>query len=120
VNGKIIQIAIPVLDFAKAKEFYEAVFGWEVDVDTFPNYALVKWENEISLGFFKADVMPKPGINMIFEVTNIEESVNKIIEKEGEIIQDVHKMGNKLGALFKDCFGNRFRLMSKDIFEETK
>ncbi|OLS26606.1 MAG: hypothetical protein HeimC2_14450 [Candidatus Heimdallarchaeota archaeon LC_2] len=114
MNGKIIQIAIPVLDYVKAKEFYENVFGWEVDIETFPNYALVKWEDTISLGFFKADIIPQPGINMIFEVNDIEKTVEEIKSKEGEIIKDVHKMGDKLGVLFKDCFGNRFRLISKE------
>lgn len=113
MNGKIIQIAIPVLNFEKAKEFYENVFGWEVDVDSFPTYALVKWKEKLSLGFFKADIMPKPGINMIFEVENIDQTVEKIRNQDGEIIQDIHKMGDKLGVLFKDCFGNRFRLISK-------
>jgi predicted enzyme related to lactoylglutathione lyase len=114
VNGKIIQVAIPVLDFEKAKEFYESVFGWEVDLDTYPNYALVKWDSEISLGFFKADIIPKPGINLIFEVVDIETTVSAIRENDGEIIQDIHKMGKKYGALFIDSFGNRFRLLTKD------
>lgn len=113
MNGKIIQIAIPVTDFLIAKKFYESVFGWEVDIISFPNYALVKWEHEISLGFFKADIMPSPGINMIFEVENIETCVEQIRSQDGEIIQDIHKMGEKFGVLFKDSFGNRFRLLSK-------
>lgn len=113
MNGKIIQIAIPVLDFDIAKKFYEKVFNWEVDVDSFPNYALVKWEDKLSLGFFKADVMPQPGINMIFEVEDIDKVVEEIKNQNGEIIKDIHKMGAKLGVLFKDCFGNRFRLISK-------
>ncbi|MHA2098040.1 MAG: VOC family protein [Candidatus Kariarchaeaceae archaeon] len=117
MNGKITQIAIPVLDFNKAKQFYEALFGWNVDIETFPNYALVKWESDLSLGFFKADVMPQPGINMIFEVDNIEDCTETIQQHEGEIIQDIHKMGDKLGVLFKDCFGNRFRLISKETTE---
>lgn len=117
MNGKITQIAIPVLDFEKAKEFYENVFGWTVDTESFPNYALVKWENNLSLGFFLADIIPEPGINMIFEVEDIEQTVKDIVNQEGEIIKDSHKMGNKLGALFKDCFGNRFRLISKGIVE---
>ncbi|MCE7734035.1 MAG: hypothetical protein GPJ54_04095 [Candidatus Heimdallarchaeota archaeon] len=113
MNGKITQIAIPVLDFEKAKQFYENVFGWEVDVDSFPNYALVKWEDKLSLGFFKADVMPQPGINMIFEVEDIDNAVQEIRKQNGDIIQEIHKMGDKLAVLFKDCFGNRFRLITK-------
>ena len=117
MNGDIIQIAVPVLDFKKAKIFYEYVFKWDVDIESFPNYALVKWEKELSLGFFKADLIPQPGINIVFEVMDIEKTIEKIIKQEGVILKDTHKMGNKLGALFKDCFGNRFRLISKETIE---
>ena len=49
INGTINQISIPVTDFIKAKEFFEAVFNWNVDIEKYPNYAIVKWNNSMSL-----------------------------------------------------------------------
>jgi len=115
IEGEINQISIPVTDFEVAKEFYENLFGWEVDIELYkPNYAIVKWENTLSLGFYPSKNIITGGPMLIFSVASIDKSIELIKNGNGKILQDKHPMSEgQFGVVFQDPFANRFRLIGK-------
>ena len=114
INGSINQISIPVSDYMKAKEFFEATFGWDVDIETYPSYAIVKWENDMSLGFYKSENIEPKGPMIVFSVRDIDLTIKNLVNSGGTILQEKHSMSDgEFGVVFKDIFGNRFRLKGK-------
>ncbi len=53
--GSIVHIEIPTTDFQKSKAFYEALFGWKVQIDTVMNYAMFETSAPPGGGFVKWD-----------------------------------------------------------------
>ncbi|MFQ5977571.1 MAG: VOC family protein [Candidatus Heimdallarchaeota archaeon] len=116
IEGSVNQISIPVDNFEQAKEFYEKVFRWEVDIQKYPNYAIVNWENSMSLGFYKSKNIVTGGPMLVFSVNNIDDTCEKIKEAGGEIVQQKHAMSDgNYGIVFKNVFGNRFRASGKSL-----
>ena len=110
-NGEINQISIGVTDFQAAKKFFELVFQWTVDIEKYPNYAIVDWDNPMSLGFYKTENIITGGPMLVFSVNDIDTTITKVQEAGGEILQNKHPMSdNEFGCVFKDIFGNRYRL----------
>ena len=42
MTSTVNHVEIPVIDLKKAAKFYKAIFEWEIDLDTMPNYGLVE------------------------------------------------------------------------------
>jgi predicted enzyme related to lactoylglutathione lyase len=55
----IVHIELPSTDLAKSKAFYEALFGWKVQIDTVMNYASFETGGELGGGFMKWDKITK-------------------------------------------------------------
>jgi predicted enzyme related to lactoylglutathione lyase len=108
-------VEIPVLDLKKGKEFYETIFEWEVDLETMPNYGLVEIKGAASIGFFVVEKIPEHGINVVFEVEDIEQMLMKITETGGKVKREKYQIAPEIGysAQFLDCFGNEFGLFSQ-------
>ena len=108
-------VEIPVTDLKKAKEFYKTVFDWNVDLDAMPNYGLVELKGSASIGFFIVEKIPEHGINVVFEVEDIEEKLKQITEAGGKVKREKYQIAPEIGysAQFLDCFGTEFGLFSQ-------
>ncbi len=108
-------VEIPVLDLKKTKKFYKTIFDWNIDLDTMPNYGLVELKGAASIGFFIVEKIPDHGINVVFEVEDIEKKLTKIAEAGGKVKREKYEIAPEIGysAQFQDCFGNEFGLFSQ-------
>ena len=108
-------VEIPVLDLTKAKEFYKITFEWEIDLDSMPNYGLVEIKGAASIGFFITEKIPNHGINVVFEVEDIEKTLEKVTKAGGKVKREKYEIAPEIGysAQFQDCFGNEFGLFSQ-------
>ncbi len=108
-------VEIPVLDLKKATEFYKTIFDWNLDLDSMPNYGLVELKGSASIGFFIVEKNPEHGINVVFEVEDIEQKLKQITEAGGKVKREKYEIAPHIGysAQFEDCFGNEFGLFSQ-------
>ena len=115
MKNTVNHVEIPVIDLKKATEFYKAIFDWEVDLDTMPNYGLVEIEGSASIGLFVVEKIPEHGVNIVFEVEDIEEKLKQIAEAGGKVKREKYQIAPEIGysAQFLDCFGNDFGLFSQ-------
>lgn len=115
---------IPVTDMARARSFYERVFGIEIQVHRmnqlemgwFPSAqgkpgaagSLVKHE-----GFYYPD--REKGPVLYFSCTDLQEQLDRIPGAGGEILQPKKLIAEGMGymALFADTEGNRLALYSQ-------
>ncbi|MHA2247166.1 MAG: VOC family protein [Candidatus Hodarchaeales archaeon] len=108
-------VEIPVLDLKKAKEFYETIFNWNIDLESMPNYGLVEIKDAASIGLFVVEKIPEHGVNVVFEVEDINQKLFEIKKANGEIKREKYEIAPGIGysAQFQDCFGNEFGLFSQ-------
>ena len=108
-------VEIPVLDLDRAKDFYETIFGWKVDLEAMPGYGLVELKESASIGLFTTKTIPAHGINVVFEVEDINQKLEEIKKANGKVIREKYEIAPEIGfsAQFQDCFGNEFGLFSR-------
>ncbi len=113
--AKVNHVEIPVLDLQEAKAFFAAIFGWQVDLESFKNYGFVAIPDSISIGLYLVEKIPDHGINVVFEVEDINQKLTEIKAQGGEIIREKQEIAPDIGysAQFKDCFGNELGLFAK-------
>jgi hypothetical protein len=109
---------LPAKDLEKTKEFYETVFEWEVVIQTgFEDYAFFK-ESEDGIGgaFQKSDKIINGEITLYINTDNIDLSLEKIKDANGEVVQKKTQISEEYGyfALFKDVSGNLMGLWSRN------
>lgn len=109
-------VEIPVLELKKAKEFYEAIFEWKVDLEAMPNYGLVDHKDSASIGIFVVEKIPDHGVNVVFEVEDIDQTLEEIKKAGGKVKREKFEIAPEVGysAQFQDCFGNEFGLFSRE------
>ena len=108
-------VEIPVLDLKKAKEFYETIFDWKVDLESMPDYGLVELKDAVSIGFFTVKKIPNHGVNVVFEVEDINQKLVEIKNADGKVKREKYEIAPEIGysAQFQDCFGNEIGLFSR-------
>ncbi len=108
-------VEIPVLDLKKAKEFYKLIFDWKINLESMPNYGLVEIKGSASIGFFTVENIPSHGVNVVFEVEDINQKLKDIEGSDGKVIREKYEIAPGIGysAQFQDCFGNEFGLFSQ-------
>jgi len=109
-----VGIEIPVLDLDKGIEFYESVFGWKFDRDRMPKQGWATINGSIGVSIFQTEKIRPKGLNIGFKVNNIDETLKKVVSKEGKVIKEKFHYEN-FGdvAIFQDCFGTELSLTSK-------
>jgi len=115
--AKLIHFEIPSMDYERSKEFYEALFGWKVEVIPGMNYAMIDIEGGIGGGFtneYKPET--EHGIGLYFEVDDIPATLAKAVKLGG--IQAVGKTGIGGGEMgyygeFRDPDGNLIGVWSQ-------
>ena len=117
-NHKIAHIELPVDDIAKAKKFYEAVFDWEVTLNTgFDDYAFFK-ESDDGIGgaFQKTEKRLNEEMIPYISTEDIGKTFEKIVAAGGEIVQEKTKISDEYGyyGKFKDFCGNIMGLWTRN------
>lgn len=115
MSNTVNHVEIPVLNLKKAKQFYESIFDWKVDTELMPNYGIVELENTASIGFFVVEKVPDHGVNVVFEVEDINQKLGEIKQAGGSVLREKYEIAPEIGfsAQFQDCFGNEFGLFSR-------
>ena len=117
MEKKIVHIEIPVKDLQKAKEFYEAVFNWKVEIDTgMPGYGFfTTGEEGVGGAFDQSDKTAKGEIMLHIQTDDIPKTLEKINAKGGKTIREKTEISKEYGfyAIFEDIFGNVLGLWSQ-------
>ncbi|MHA2364633.1 MAG: VOC family protein [Candidatus Hodarchaeales archaeon] len=110
---EIVGIEIPVLNLDKGIKFYQNVFGWKIDRETFKGQGYVKLGESVGVNIFQSDKKRPKGLNVGFNVEDIDTSLKNVKQEDGKIVKDKFSYEN-LGyvAVFQDCFGNELSLFS--------
>ena len=106
-NGKICYLEIPALDIQQSASFYEQVFGWHIRKDSEGNISFDDTVGEVS-GMWTTDrkATPIPGIVISIMVYDIRETLRKVVEHGGNIIEQPDAEASEKIALFADPTGN--------------
>jgi len=114
-------IEIPSTDLECCKRFYEAVFGWKVDVFPDGSYAIFSpaeggIEGALGGGFDPSIPVVDGGMVAYIKVEDISAALAKVGEQGGSTVKEKTQISPEYGfyALFKDCCGNKLGLWSKD------
>ena len=115
----VVHFEIPADDVARAKAFYENVFGWKIKQFPMPaggpEYWGVTTRKEgapgINGGLMKRNMPGQPFANYV-DVKSIEDFVGKIQAAGGTLIMPEQEIGAGMGsiAVFRDTEGNMMGL----------
>ena len=122
----VVHFEMPAEDITRMAEFYSIVFGWQTQMlgDEMGNYVTVtttendqngrpKMPGTINGGFYpKKDDMPAQYPSIVIAVENIKQSVKKVKEAGGKILDEpVEIPGVGVYISFFDTEGNRVSLL---------
>lgn len=118
MNPYISIFEIPVTDMARAKAFYEALLGINIETMEMPGMELgiFPYENQVVTGLLVKDENSTPSHQGVTIYFTAEESIDAMLEKieslGGSIIlpKTPHADENGFFALFSDTEGNRLGL----------
>lgn len=113
----ITHIEIPAPDLQKAIHFYSTIFKWNIQVVRDGFYAFFMIGDTHSGGGFDASLKPAPeksGVQIVIDVNDIPETLQKIKELGGSVTQQKTEIGSGHGyyASFMDPNGNYLQLHS--------
>ena len=107
-HGKVAYMHIPATDVARSGQFYAGVFGWTLhDRGSATRLAFTDASGEM-IGAFVTDVEPSrdSGVLPYVYVEHIDDVVEKIEARGGEIVRSVYAEGDLWVATFRDPAGN--------------
>jgi len=114
IPHQLCHFEIPVDDVARAKRFYQDLFGWQIN-EAGEGYHLIETgENEVGGGMMKR-VVPQQQPTLYFQVESADDYIPKIQQLGGTIIvpkTPVPSMGYFAQAL--DTEGNVFAIWQDD------
>ncbi|MFC1887714.1 VOC family protein [Candidatus Cloacimonadota bacterium] len=112
--NKLCHIEIPAPDLEKTTDFYNSVFGWEVEIAPDNSYAFFK-DGTVGGGFDPDAAVQKEGINLVIEVEDIPAKLSDILAAGGVKVKEKTEIGGAYGyyASFLDISGNRLSIWSK-------
>lgn len=99
---------IPVTDINRAKDFYEKLFGWQVQATPDPGYALFPGG-----GFRKVDRITRGGAINYVCVDNLENYIEKVKKLGGTVEINKEPAGPGWCSLFTDLDGNSIGLYTQ-------
>ena len=113
-HEKINYIELPAKDLSLVKTFFTLVFGWKF-TDYGPEYTAFSDEG-LDGGFYQSDLQSstKTGAALVvFYSNNLEETLKKIENSKGEIIQDIFSFPGGKRFHFSDPNGNEYAVWSE-------
>jgi len=106
-SGKICYIQIPAVDVKQSADFYAAVFGWQVRQRSDGHLAFDDSVGEVS-GTWVTGCKPmtEAGLLIYIWVDSVRETMQKVIENGGKIVQPIGGDPGEITARFTDLAGN--------------
>src|SRR5437870_5785198 len=107
--GGISYLRIPAPDPRRTAAFYHAVFGWSVDVDR-DDPGFEDGTGHV-IGHFMADlpVAGEAGVLPYVFVERVDETLEKVVARGGEVVTPPYPEGDLRVATFRDPAGNVIR-----------
>ncbi|WP_272165655.1 VOC family protein [Vibrio diabolicus] len=113
-HEKLNYVEFGAKDLESTKSFFSSVFGWEF-VDYGPEYTAFSNQG-LDGGFFKADccsLTNTGGALLVFYSSDIEGTLNKVVQSGGEIIRPIFEFPGGCRFHFLEPSGNEFAVWSK-------
>lgn len=114
-RGAFCHIVIPARDLAKAKSFYEAIFGWQVQMNV-PGPGYWFFESGNVGGAFSSNKKPAEETTVLMiSVDDMRATLDLISQQGGIVTQDRSRIGDAAegyDAYFRDPNGNEMGLYS--------
>jgi len=106
-HGKICYIEMPATDVRRSAEFYEKVFGWQIQTRGDGAIAFDDGVGQVS-GTWVTGRAPSatPGLLIYIMVENVEKTVDAVVAQGGEIVQPLGADAPEITARFRDPGGN--------------
>lgn len=114
---KVVHFEIPADDMERAQKFYEAVFGWKIDlvpefkyamvatVERDPNTQMPKEPGAINGGIMQRNQIKNPVVTI--SVKDISAAQKHVEKAGGKVVMPAFKVGDiGLSAYFQDTEGN--------------
>ena len=104
--GGVSYLRIPASDPRRSAAFYEAVFGWNVDKDR-DNPSFEDGSGHV-IGHLVSDlpVAGEAGVRPYIFVAGVDETLDKVVAREGEVVEAPYPEGDLWVATFRDPAGN--------------
>jgi predicted enzyme related to lactoylglutathione lyase len=113
-HGQMNHVEFPADDPARARKFYEGLFGWELgEMPEFPNYFLFRFGTIEraggAIGIRNQSVGPQ--LRLYFLVDSLDASLSKVTELGGTIVEPKTEIpGQGWYAVIDDTEGNQIGL----------
>jgi predicted enzyme related to lactoylglutathione lyase len=115
-SGKICYIEIPSGNPKLSASFYQNTFGWNMRIRGDGALAFDDTVGEVSGAFVQGrKPSAEVGALVYIMVDNMEESIQKVIENGGKIVQPVGMDAPEITARFSDPDGNVFGLYQEPL-----
>jgi hypothetical protein len=110
-NGKICYIELPSRDIEESRNFYQSIFGWNTRQRNDGSVAFDDSVGQVS-GTWRTDRKSSSETGMIVHIMidDIEDTMQKIKDLGGTIVQPVGMDAPEITAHFRDPSGNIFGL----------
>lgn len=110
-NGKICYIELPSRDIEESRNFYQSIFGWNTRQRSDGSVAFDDSVGQVS-GTWRTDRKSSSETGMIVHIMidDIEDTMQKIKDLGGTIVQPVGMDAPEITAHFRDPSGNIFGL----------
>lgn len=110
-NGKICYLEIPARDIGISSSFFREVFGWNIRTRSDGHLAFDDTTGEVSGSWITGrSTSTFAGLLIYIMVDNISETLNRIVDNGGGIVQPAGMDAPELTARFSDPAGNIFGL----------
>ena len=114
----VIWFEIPVEDMARGKAFYEAVFGQQLAVTDMGPRQMAMFSMKMGISGISGALVKEEtfvpsytGTMVYFSVTDITETLKKVVENKGKMLIPMTPIGEYgFCAYFEDSEGNRIGL----------
>lgn len=119
MTSLVAWVEIPTLDFQRAIVFYNALFGFDLQViDCGESEKMACFPGGEGAVIFAPGYQPSEGGLLVsFQISNMEQALEQIKKNGGSIVQPKTKIeveGRGYFAVFIDCEGNKVGLYSND------
>lgn len=113
-HGQMSHLEIPADDVARARKFYEGVFGWQTsEMDGYPNYFLFSF-GQIDRAGGAVGVRNEstgPALRLYISVNSIDATLPKVTQLGGKIVEPRTEItGQGWYAVIDDTEGNQLGL----------
>jgi uncharacterized protein len=106
-HGHVSYLEIPAVDTGKSAEFYEAVFGWRIERRDTGRHSFDDQSGNLIGALVTGRVVSRePGLLPFIYVDRIDDVVQRILTRGGEIVKTPYPEGDLWVATFRDPAGN--------------